>query len=97
VKLGRAEVRAIFKLPNNNLVAGCYVTEGLIRRGADMRVIRNRQTIYDGEVSSLRHIKENVREMAAGYECGINMDGFNDFQEGDILECYENQQQVRTL
>jgi translation initiation factor IF-2 len=97
VKLGRAEVRAIFKLPNNNLVAGCYVTEGVIRRGADMRVIRNRQTIYDGEVSSLRHIKENVREMAAGYECGINMDGFNDFQEGDILECYENQQQVRTL
>jgi translation initiation factor IF-2 len=92
VKLGRAEVRATFKLPNNTVVAGSYVQEGVIRRGADVRVIRAREVIYDGEISSLRHIRENVREMAAGYECGIIVDGFNDFQESDLLECYEVEQ-----
>jgi translation initiation factor IF-2 len=97
VKLGHAEVRATFKLPNNNVVAGCYVQDGLMRRGADLRVLRAREVVYEGEISSLRHVKENVREMAAGYECGIIVDGFNGFQEGDVLECYENQQIARTL
>jgi translation initiation factor IF-2 len=95
--LGRAEVRATFKLPNNNIVAGCYVQDGLIRRGADLRVFRGKEVIYEGEVSSLRHIKENVREMAAGYECGIIVDGFNDFKEGDVLECFEVVQIAREL
>ena len=96
-KLGRAEVRATFKLPNNSVVAGSYVQDGVIRRGADVRIIRSKDTIYEGEISSLRHIKENVREMAAGYECGILVDGFNDFKEGDILECFEMQQIARSL
>jgi translation initiation factor IF-2 len=96
-KLGRAEVRATFKLPNNNVVAGCYVQDGLIRRGADLRVLRGKEMVYEGSVDSLRHIKENVREMAAGYECGVIVDGFNDFKEGDILECYEMQQIAREL
>ncbi|HEU4751879.1 MAG TPA: translation initiation factor IF-2, partial [Armatimonadota bacterium] len=96
-KLGHAEVRATFKLPNNTVVAGCYVTDGLIRRGADLRVLRGREVVAEGNVDSLRHIKENVREMAAGYECGIAMDNFNDFKEGDILECYEMQQIAREL
>jgi translation initiation factor IF-2 len=97
VRLGRAEVRATFKLPNGNIVAGCYVTEGVIRRNADIRVIRGKDTLHEGDIGSLRHVKENVREMAAGYECGIVVDGFSDYKEGDILECYENQQIARTL
>ncbi len=96
-KLGRAEVRQIFKLPNNNVVAGCYVLEGLVRRNAEIRVVRNRQMIHEGEIGSLRHVRENVREMAAGYECGIIIDGFNDVKEGDILECFEIQQVAREL
>lgn len=97
VKLGHAEVRMTFKLPNNNIVAGCYVTDGVIRRNAEIRVIRGKEILHEGEIGSLRHVKENVREMAAGYECGIVLDGWSDHKEGDILECYENQQIARTL
>jgi translation initiation factor IF-2 len=96
-KLGRAAVRATFRLPSGGVVAGCYVTEGVIRRNADIRVLREGQMLFEGEVSSLRHVKENVREMAAGYECGLMLDGFNDFQEGDVLECFEVQQVARQL
>jgi translation initiation factor IF-2 len=96
-RLGKAEVRATFKLPNNQVVAGCYVQEGLIRRNAQVRVTRGREMVHEGQINSLRHIKENVREMAAGYECGIMVDGFNTFQEGDVLECYEIQQIAREL
>jgi translation initiation factor IF-2 len=96
-RLGKAEVRATFKLPNNQVVAGCYVQEGLIRRNAQVRVTRGREMIHEGQINSLRHIKENVREMAAGYECGIMVDGFNTFQEGDVLECYEILQIAREL
>jgi translation initiation factor IF-2 len=94
-KLGHAEIRAMFKLPNNNVVAGCYVTDGLMRRGADVRVLRGTEVIYESQIGSLRHVKDNVREMAAGYECGILVDGFNDFKEGDILEAYEVKQVAR--
>lgn len=97
VKLGKAEVRATFKLPNNNIVAGCYVQEGLIRRGTNIRIHRGRQVLHEAELGSLRHLKENVREMAAGYECGIIVDGFSDFQEGDILECFDIVQVAREL
>lgn len=96
VTLGRAEVRQPFKLPNNNVVAGCYVTDGRILRGADVRVIRGGEVIHDGSIDSLRHIKDSVREMAAGYECGILVDNFNDVQVGDILEAYQTEQVART-
>ncbi|MGV3721171.1 MAG: translation initiation factor IF-2 [Actinomycetota bacterium] len=97
VKLGHAEVRMTFKLPNGNIVAGCYVQDGVIRRNAEIRVIRGKDVLHEGEIGSLRHVKENVREMAAGYECGIVVEGFSDYKEGDILECFENQQVARTL
>ena len=97
VKLGKAEVRATFKLPNNNVVAGSYVTDGVIRRGAEVRVFRGKDKLFEGDISSLRHIKDNVREMAAGYECGIMTDGFNAYQEGDVLECFEMERVVRKL
>lgn len=97
VRLGRAEVRATFKLPNNHVVAGCYVQEGVIRRNGSIRVIRGKDTLYEGEIGSLRHVRETVREMAAGYECGILVDGWDDFKEGDILECFEMEQVARHL
>jgi translation initiation factor IF-2 len=96
-KLGRAEVRATFKLPSNAVVAGCYVQEGTLRRGADVRIIRGRDVVFEGEMASLRHVKENVREIAAGYECGVTLDGFNDYKEGDIIECFEMVQVAREL
>jgi translation initiation factor IF-2 len=96
VVLGRATVRQPFKLPNNNVVAGCYVTDGRVVRGADVRVLRAGKVIHDGSIDSLRHHRENVREMAAGYECGILVENFNDVQEGDILEAYQTEQVART-
>jgi translation initiation factor IF-2 len=94
VVLGQAQVRATFKLPRG-VVAGCYVTDGLIRRGAEARVRRGREVIHTGKIDSLKHIKEDVREMAAGYECGILMETFTAFEEGDVIEAFEMQQVTR--
>jgi translation initiation factor IF-2 len=90
VPLGKAEVRATFRNPRGTVIAGSYVTEGKIVRNAEARVVRNKKVIYAGRIDSLRHIKDDVREMAQGFECGIVMDGFNDFQVGDIVEVFEN-------
>jgi translation initiation factor IF-2 len=95
VALGKATVRAIFKLPRGGVVAGSYVNEGLIRRGAEARVRRGREVIHTGKIDSLKHLKDDVREMAAGYECGILMDNFTTFQEEDVIEAFEMQQVVR--
>jgi len=88
VVLGKAHVLAVFSFSKVGKIAGCKVIEGIIRRNASMRVIRNGQTIFEGEVASLRREKENVRDVREGFECGIRVKGFNDFSEGDILECY---------
>jgi translation initiation factor IF-2 len=95
VILGHATVRATFKLPRGGVVAGCYVNDGRVVRGAEARVHRGKQLIHTGEVDSLKHIKEDVREMAAGFECGILMDDFNDFQEGDVIEVFQMEQVSR--
>lgn len=92
VPLGKAEVRATFRTPRGVVIAGCYVTEGKVVRNADVRVVRARKAIFTGKVDSLRHLKDDVREMAQGFECGIVIDGFNDFQVGDVLEVYETRQ-----
>jgi translation initiation factor IF-2 len=96
VTLGKAEVRQIFSLPNKHVVAGCYVTDGRIVRGADVRVIREGKVVHDGSIDSLRHVRDNVREMAAGFECGILVENFNDVQIGDVLEAYQTEQVART-
>ncbi|MGC8861498.1 MAG: translation initiation factor IF-2 [Armatimonadota bacterium] len=97
VKLGEAEVRAIFKVPNVGIVAGCYVTEGRVVRNEFIRVRRNDKVIYEGKLDSLRHLKEEVREMAQGFECGIFSQGFQDFQVGDIIEAYTKKQVARAV
>lgn len=91
VTLGKAEVRAVFALPRGT-VAGCYVTEGKIVRNAEARVWRKRELVHTGKIDSLRHLKEDVRDIAQGYECGIMIEGFTDFREGDIIECFEKRE-----
>jgi len=88
VILGRAEVRQVFSVPRFGRVAGCYVLEGRMVRGGNLRVIRDGVLIYEGRLDSLRRFKEDVREVQEGFECGIGMESFSDFKEGDILECF---------
>jgi len=92
VILGRAEVRAIFKVPGAGTVAGCYVLDGKIVRNAEARVLRDNVVIYEGRLASLKRFKDDVREVTEGYECGIGIERFNDVKEGDIIEAFEMQQ-----
>ena len=89
--IGRAEVRAIFRVRRNQ-VAGCYVLEGQITRNAKARVIRNDEILHESQIGSLKRFTEDVREVATGFECGIGVEGFNNFQEGDIIEAYVKEQ-----
>ena len=89
---GRAEVRAVFQLGRRDTVAGAYVTEGRVVRGASVRVIRGGQVLHESVVSSLRRFKEDAREVAAGYECGVGVRDFTDFEAGDILEVFRTKE-----
>lgn len=94
--LGEAEVRALFKVSRLGTIAGCMVTSGLIRRGAQVRVVRDGTVIQDTTISQLKRFKDDAREVAEGFECGILLDGFNDVKEGDVLEAYETRAVERT-
>ncbi len=85
---GTAEVRAVFSLGRSRKSAGCYITDGKFTRGARVRVLRNGKEVFDGGIAGLRRFKDDVREVATGYECGVAIDGFNDFQEGDIIQAH---------
>ncbi|WP_305042999.1 translation initiation factor IF-2 [Geoalkalibacter sp.] len=87
--LGRAEVRETFSVPKVGLIAGCYVLDGKIVRNAKARLVRDSVVVWEGKLSSLRRFKDDVREVAAGYECGISLENFNDLKVGDIIEAYE--------
>ena len=88
VELGTAEVRNVFRITGVGMVAGCYVTEGKMQRGAQMRLLRDNIVIYDGAIASLQRFKDSVKEVAQGYECGITFEKFQDIKEGDIVEAY---------
>ncbi len=88
VYLGRAQVRKIFKIPKIGLIAGCYVQDGKITRNSEIRIVRNKEIVYKGRISSLKHLKENVTEVKKDYECGIGLDKFKDLQEGDLIEAF---------
>src|SRR6266550_606808 len=94
--LGEAEVRATFRASRIGTIAGCMVTSGVVRRGAQVRVVRDGTVIYETTIGSLRRVKDDAREVAEGFECGILLDGFNDVKEGDVLEVYEVRQVERT-
>jgi translation initiation factor IF-2 len=96
-ELGSAEVRALFRVPRIGVIAGSYVTKGTIVRGARARVVRDGVVVYDSRVSSLRRFKDDVREVAESYECGIGIENFNDLHEGDVIEAYEVREVAREL
>lgn len=91
VIIGHAEVRQIFKSSSVGTIAGCYVLDGKITRTSNARIIRDGVVVYEGKLASLKRFKDDVREVAAGYECGMTFEKFNDIKEGDIVEAYEMQ------
>ncbi|NLV82535.1 MAG: translation initiation factor IF-2 [Synergistaceae bacterium] len=95
--LGSAEIRDIFRVPKIGNIAGCRVTEGLIRRNAKVRLIRDGVVFWNGDLSSLKHFKDDVREIKSGNECGLSFEKFQDFRVGDVIEAYEILKKKRTL
>jgi len=95
--LGIVEVRQVFRISKVGTVAGCYVLEGSVKRGASVRVLRENVVIHDGELDSLKRFKEDVREVKSGFECGLSIKNFADLKEGDQLEVYEVVEVARTL
>ena len=95
--LGAAEVRETFRITKVGTIAGCYVTEGRIDRKGRARLIRDGIVVYDGELSSLKRFKDDVREVREGFECGIGIANFNDIKVGDVIECYTVEEVARTL
>jgi translation initiation factor IF-2 len=89
VHLGRAEVRDTFRVKGVGMIAGCSVQDGIIKRDADVRVLRDNVVIYTGRVISLRRFKDDVNEVRTGFECGIGISNFNDIKVGDLLDCFK--------
>ena len=86
---GHAEIRQVIRVPRSGNIAGSYVTDGTIRRGAKARLLRGGKEVYKGNVAQLRRFKDDVREVATGFECGINLQNYENVQEGDVIEVYE--------
>ena len=91
-ELGRVEVRQVYKITGVGIVAGSYVLEGKVTRNAQLRLVRDGIVIHEGEIASLQRFKDSVKEVAAGYECGITLEKFSDLKVGDVLECFEMQE-----
>jgi translation initiation factor IF-2 len=94
--IGEVEVRALFKVSRLGTIAGCMVTQGIVRRNAQVRVVRDGTVVYDSTIAQLKRFKDDAREVSEGFECGILIDSFNDVKEGDLLEVYERRQVERT-
>ena len=88
VLLGHAEVRNTFRITGAGTVAGCYVQDGKMQRNAQVRLLRDNIVVFEGKLNSLKRFKDDAKEVAAGYECGISFDGYNDIKEGDVIECF---------
>ncbi len=96
-QLGMVEIREVFRISKVGAVAGCYVLEGVVKRGSRVRVLRDNVVVHDGELDSLKRFKDDVREVKAGFECGLSIRNFNDIQQKDQLEVYEVVEVARTL
>ena len=92
VILGRAEVRQTFRVSGVGTIAGCMVTEGLMRRNGKVRLLRDNVVVYEGKLSSLQRFKDAVKEVADGYECGVCLENYTDIKEGDVIECFVMEQ-----
>lgn len=95
--LGRAEIREVFSVPKHGNVGGCYVLDGKMLRNAQVRLLRDNVVIYEGKMSSLRRFKDDVKEVASGYECGIGLENYNDIKVGDVIEAFEIEKIAATL
>jgi len=95
--LGRVEVRQIFNVSGAGTVAGCYVAEGKVQRGSLVRLLRDQVVVHEGKLGSLKRFKDDVREVAAGYECGLAIEGFQDVKQGDVVEAYEKIPVIRRI
>ena len=95
VEMGRVSVRNTFKISGVGTIAGAYVQDGKVTRSAQVRVVRDGVVVYDGKISSLKRFKDDVKEVASGYECGISFENFNDVHEGDVIEAYTMEQVER--
>lgn len=96
-QLGQAQVRQVINVPKVGAIAGCMVTEGTINRGAKIRLIRNGVVVHEGTVSSLKRFKDDVKEVARGFECGVGIDGYNDIREGDYIESFKEVEEQASL
>jgi len=92
-----AEVRAVFQITRVGTVAGCYVVDGVMRRDSRARVRRDGEVIHEGAIGSLRREKDDVKEVERGYECGVNVKGFNKVKAGDAIECFQVKEVKRSL
>ncbi|MBR4696321.1 MAG: translation initiation factor IF-2, partial [Selenomonadaceae bacterium] len=90
--IGHAQVRQLYHVSKVGTIAGCYVQDGNITRNAGVRVVRDGIVVFEGELASLRRFKDDVKEVAEGYECGMSIERFNDLKEGDILEAFVMEQ-----
>ncbi len=97
VFIGRAEIRRVFKISSLGNIAGCYVTEGVVKRGSKVRLLRNDVVIHEGKLKTLKRIKDEVKEVKSGFECGMAFENYDDIREGDIIECSELESTARTF
>jgi len=95
--LGYAQIREVFAITKVGKVAGCMITDGVVRRGSKVRLLRDDVVIHEGDLIQLKRFKDDVREVQNGYECGIALENYNDIQVGDVVECYEVQEIARKL
>jgi len=95
--LGMVQVRQVFRISKIGTVAGCYVQEGMVKRSAQVRVLRDNVVIHTGEIDSLKRFKDDVREVKAGFECGMSLKNFSDIKEGDQFEVFEVLEVARSL
>ncbi len=96
-QIGNAEIREVFSITRTGKVAGCMITDGIVRRGAGVRLLRDNVVIHEGKLSTLRRFKDEVREVRQGYECGMSFENYQDIQVGDVIECYEVEEVARTI
>jgi translation initiation factor IF-2 len=94
---GHAEIRQCFDISKLGKIAGCQMTDGMLKYKGKFRIYRGKQVIYDGAIVTMKHFKDDVKEVTAAQECGLGFGSFEDFREGDIIECYEMEELPKTL
>ena len=95
--IGYSEIKKVFSVSKIGKIAGCFVTEGIVKRGCSFRLLRDNTVIHQGMLKTLRRFKDEVKEVREGNECGMGFENYNDIQEGDVMECFEIKEVARSL